>query len=655
MKKFFVMLLAAAMCLGVAAMAQAAITAEQPAGNGTQANPYKIGTAEELQWYGDAVNNGSNDIYGELTQNIDLNPGVSFRFILDTGLVEVTKSGSVICYLGSGINGDGSGSNSTFDTTASTAGAVYNAADSTTSSTEIPAQLNLWKPIGDYNDNYAGNGVEYEFTGHFDGKGYAVSGVFSNEYQYSGLFGIMGNNNDDDCSIQNVNVSNSYISNQTQYTGSILGALKKGTLTDCSSNALICAANNAGGVVGSASTGTVIERCSFSGTLYSRKSSTGGICGYLSSGEIRNCYNEGNIINSCTDINSPVGGICGTSQGTSASAYASITGCYNTGNVTAQKRQVGGIVGMNSIYAIVNQCYNTGNVTADSRVGGICGYNNGISIEDCYNVGRVTASKEAGGICGYLNQGRISNSHNYANISGTNVGAVCGENQAGNNAVTNTHYLEGTASKGVGNKNDAAGYAESKADTVFKNTELVNLLNAERIDAVWTQGKDYPVLKGVGPLYNVTMPQNPVGYTITPVNGSSSPVSAGSSYSFELHITDGYQKGDSFAVKVNGSVLSESDDDNQYIISNIHENQNITVEGVEAATASEEGTLPGGENSGPQTIVIVTQDVTAPVDTEIPQTGDKAQVERWCAFFLLALTGLGLTSRMKRSKRKNER
>ena len=498
MKKLFAMLLMLALCLGLASAANAAtISPSKPDGEGSGEYPYQIGTAAELYWFADAVNGGDNNICGVLTADIDLNPGISFDFIPDTGLVEVKKDNDFVCYLGTGIVGDASGGNHTFDTTASTAGAVYTSDSSTTSSSEIPDELNLWTPIGDYNNDYDGDGVEYEFVGHFDGNGHTVKGVFSNRFEYDGLFGIMGNGDDGDCSIRNVNVANSYICNRTQFTGGILGTLEKGTLTGCSSSALICAKNNAGGVVGCINTGTTVENCSFSGTLYSCSVSIGGICGFLTSGEIKDCYNTGNIISTCNSYTTSVGGICGTSQGTS-DGTAVITGCYNTGSVSARTRQVGGIVGVNNTHATISQCYNTGAVNGGSETGGICGASHGISVEDCYNTGTITASSgEVGGICGYLNQGTIANGHNYGNVSGESyVGAICGNNNTGSlDKITNTYYLVGTASKGVGNKEDANGNVESKTADDFKTADLTSKLNNGRTGtaAVWTQGNNYPV------------------------------------------------------------------------------------------------------------------------------------------------------------------
>lgn len=77
--------------------------------------------------------------------------------------------------------------------------------------------------------------------------------------------------------------------------------------------------------------------------------------------------------------------------------------------------------------------------------------------------------------------------------------------------------------------------------------------------------------------YTVTLPTDS-GYTATAVNGSASPVAEDGSYSFRLEIAEGYYKTTAFAVKANGTELTENE--GVYTISNIHENQNVTVQGV---------------------------------------------------------------------------
>lgn len=78
--------------------------------------------------------------------------------------------------------------------------------------------------------------------------------------------------------------------------------------------------------------------------------------------------------------------------------------------------------------------------------------------------------------------------------------------------------------------------------------------------------------------YTVTLPQNPVGYTITPTAGSENPVAAGGSYSFTITVdTDNYEG--TPVVKANDQTLALTE--GVYTISNITEDQTVTVEGIQ--------------------------------------------------------------------------
>lgn len=92
--------------------------------------------------------------------------------------------------------------------------------------------------------------------------------------------------------------------------------------------------------------------------------------------------------------------------------------------------------------------------------------------------------------------------------------------------------------------------------------------------------------------YTVTLPENCVGYTITPTEGSVSPVAEGGSFSFTVTVdTDNYEG--TPVVKVNGAELSAVD--GVYTIENITANQTVTVEGITqkvVETATYTVTLP---------------------------------------------------------------
>ena len=79
--------------------------------------------------------------------------------------------------------------------------------------------------------------------------------------------------------------------------------------------------------------------------------------------------------------------------------------------------------------------------------------------------------------------------------------------------------------------------------------------------------------------YAVTLPTG-TGYTVVAQEGSSSPVAYGESYSFTVAISDGYRKGEGFAVMANGVSLT-ADGSGVYTIANITQAQTVTVEGVE--------------------------------------------------------------------------
>ena len=129
--------------------------------------------------------------------------------------------------------------------------------------------------------------------------------------------------------------------------------------------------------------------------------------------------------------NSDVGGICGWNNG------GTVEGCRNSGNVSG-KGYVGGVCGYNK-GSTLEKSYNTGDVsgTGDS-VGGVCGYNEG-TLQECYNNGDVSGTmNRVGGVCGYnipgynIGEGTLQKCYNTGKVTGTGncVGGVCGQNNS---------------------------------------------------------------------------------------------------------------------------------------------------------------------------------------------------------------------------------
>ena len=160
------------------------------------------------------------------------------------------------------------------------------------------------------------------------------------------------------------------------------------------------------------------------------------------SGTIKNV----GVVNSYFCGRDNVGGVCGENGGT-------ITGCYNTGEVSGSSSQfVGGVCGSNG--GIITGCYNKGTVSGNNQVGGVCGDNqNGGTITSCHNTGSVSGSSDyVGGVCGD-NGGTITSCHNTGQVHGYKnyVGGVCG----GNSSTISSCYNDNTGA--VSGNGDSVG------------------------------------------------------------------------------------------------------------------------------------------------------------------------------------------------------
>lgn len=200
-------------------------------GDGTSTNPYKIGTASELYWFADKINN-ENSTYGSasavLTADIAVNENVPNE------------------------NGELNGTNFT-----------------------------SWTPIGNSSSNI--------YTGIFDGKGFTVSGLYFNNtssFDYIGLFGFNSG------SISNIGVADSCFRAKLS-VGGVCGN-NNGTVTNCYNMGTVYGMGNVGGVCGENfgtltncyNTGTVSTTTN---TAYG-----GGVCGNNAC-KIINCYNTGKV------------------------------------------------------------------------------------------------------------------------------------------------------------------------------------------------------------------------------------------------------------------------------------------------------------------------------------------------------------------------
>ncbi len=394
--------------------------------------------------------------------------------------------------------------------------------------------------------------------------------------------------------------------------------------------------NGAGGMGGIATsaTGTVLENCISRVEITATGGNVGGLVSAAKDVTIRSCANEGNI--TATGSANYLGGLVASGN---ISGYVVVENSRNDGNITGADgaSYAGGILAaLNGAKtdSRITGCINTGSVYTGNYAGGIVGYvTSKMALTDCYNTGAISAKalNYSGGIAGdfggYYNwlsgadpdaAAQMTNCYSIdANASKAIVGNVW---QADTVTFTNCVYLEGLNEDPNGTALSAAqlkayapegslfvevcgGYPALSWETgkqshkfcdhaVTETCEHCEYDPAPTADAVGTlkrhcqnEGCDAIKTEEVPKLttYTVTLPTG-TGFTAAAVEGSASPVVEGGSYSFTVTIADGYEKGEGFAVKANGTALTEAD--GIYTVSNIRANVTITVEGVEEITTT---------------------------------------------------------------------
>ena len=184
-----------------------------------------------------------------------------------------------------------------------------------------------------------------------------------------------------------------------------------------------------------------------------------------------------------------IGGICGYNDG------GTIQNCYSAATVCGDS-YIGGICGRSRSNSIIENCYNAGYIYgADGNIGGICG-DNYSTIESCYNIGIVKGKRYVGGIVGVSsgsgNTIWIKDCYNRGNVIGDtkDIGGIGG--YIGSSLVENC-YSQATVS---GNTN-VGGICGNGYKADFQNAYYdSNLYTGDAIgylkDAIIKQTEEKP-------------------------------------------------------------------------------------------------------------------------------------------------------------------
>ena len=232
------------------------------------------------------------------------------------------------------------------------------------------------------------------FGGHFDGGNHVISNILieptEERSHYNGLFHSVAGY------IRNLGVEDITINAGGYYAGGLCCRIWSGEVFNCYVNGDISGNRYSiywGGLCGR--NDGIVRDCHAAGTIIGRFD-TGGLCGH-NRGYIINSYTTNDVSGIGESGSENMGGLCGYNYS------GSICNCYSTGNVNGYASEsIGGLCGRNS--SIIINCFAAGAVNGGYGVGGFCGLNRS-SISNCYSVGLVMASStgEIGGFCGSSN------------------------------------------------------------------------------------------------------------------------------------------------------------------------------------------------------------------------------------------------------------
>lgn len=268
-------------------------------GNGTEAEPFMLKTADHLAWFRDYVNVGKSSACAKIADDVE----------------EIDMS------------------------------SVCHKADAEKQVAELS-----WTPIGNYSKQYQGT---------FDGNGKTIRNLFisstSNEIGFFGYAAdcriknitfdnakVKGNDNCStgilagcagSCVIENIKTTGNCSVEGNYETGGIAGRAN-GNISNCENHAIVNGLHSVGGIVGICfDSENSITSCANYGEITGTEDFVGGIIGYFGEGSLQNSANNGNITGDAR-----VGNLIG---------YANICNINNVlgiGNITANYADCNGLI-----------------------------------------------------------------------------------------------------------------------------------------------------------------------------------------------------------------------------------------------------------------------------------------------------------------------
>ena len=316
-------------------------------GSGTEADPYRIYTAEDLQ-------GASNKGYYKLMNDIDLTAWINENSPTE-GWVSIGRNSGEATY----INGDGHKITGLWiNTTQNYTGLFSNFSAGVIKNLTVEVANGKKVKGGDYTGILIGRNTNGQILNC------TVKGDVEGTAHVGGVTGYSANNT----------------INAVEYEGTVSSATNGtyiGGFTGISTNDAISAAHTAATI---SATG--------------EKAYAGGIVGHMNGGTLTKSHADADV--TATGAKSYVGGLIGRSN-------AAISLSYVSGEITCtgDSAYTGGLVGYAEAGATIANSYSTAHVTGTLYTAGICAYTFS-SINNCYASGNIDGARYGAGIVGQL-------------------------------------------------------------------------------------------------------------------------------------------------------------------------------------------------------------------------------------------------------------
>ena len=456
-------------------------------GTGTESDPYKIKTAEQLSCFAKSINNGTTYAgqYVKQTKNIKLNDSLNEQATagdLSNANLWIAAGGKEAgTHFDGTYDGDNHIISGLYITTESSPneyfrgmfGYTINATfkNMTLSDIYVYSQNNVASLIGFGLENLVLDNVKT--YGNLTGVGDSA-GIVSN---------FNGNNNGSYGKLVITNTTN-YVNVTGTYAVSGIVHRIEGLMDNTEYNLIVRNSGNAGnltitsrgaggaGLIGysyNTNGNTLVENSYNIGNLYSTGDRpslnvNGGLIGSITGIlTMKDSYNAGDFVNMTRMVE------CGGLIGSMTGKETYIDNCFNSGDITFvgvedlldgmtysvydsfDSQSVGGIAGNISKKLVITNSYNTGNLSGPvSYMAGLVGvsspYNNESYMENCYNTGDIDGKDNVGGLVG--TGPKINKSYNTGKV--TIFGSIRGGGLVGyeSGTITNSYnsgdiYLTG--------------------------------------------------------------------------------------------------------------------------------------------------------------------------------------------------------------------